>query len=81
MGAEQRVFAYLGAVSDLHQIVNLCTATDARFTHAGAVYARISLNLHIIFDHSRAGLDDLVPAAGVVFRETKTVAADNYAIL
>ena len=39
LGAKQRVLTDVGAVSHLHQIINLCTATDAGLFHAGAIYA------------------------------------------
>src|SRR5579864_513217 len=79
--AEQRIFAYCGAVADLNQVVDLRAASDASLANAGAVNAGIRLNLHIVFDNRGAGLQDLVPVAVVVFSETESVSADYHTIL
>src|SRR5438132_12758582 len=68
-------------MSDLDQIVNLGSTSDVGFANTGAVDAGICLNLHIIFNHRRPGLDNFVPAAGIILGETKTIAADDYSIL
>src|SRR5438046_8064683 len=68
-------------MSDLEQIVNLGSARDMGFANTGAVDAGICLNLHIIFNHRRPGLDNFVPAAGVILGKAKTIAANDYAIL
>src|SRR2546427_12712123 len=68
-------------MSDLDQIVNLGSTSDVGFANAGAVDAGICLNLHIIFNHRRPGLDNFVPAAGIILGEAKTIAANDYSIL
>src|SRR5947208_16870727 len=68
-------------MSDLDQIVNLGSTSDVGFANTGAVDAGICLNLHIIFNHRRPGLDNFVPAAGVILGKAKTIAANDYAIL
>src|SRR5437867_6244001 len=68
-------------MSDLDQIVDLGSARDMGFTNTSAVNASVGLNFHVIFDHRRPGLDNFVPAAGVILGETKTIAANDYAIL
>src|SRR2546427_7645891 len=64
-------------MSDLDQIVNLGSTSDVGFANTGAVDAGICLNLHIIFDHRRPGLDNFVPAAGIILGEAKTIAANE----
>src|SRR5947199_10508570 len=68
-------------MSDLDQIVNLRSARDVRLANTGAVNASVGLNFHIIFNHRRPGLDNFVPAAGVILGKAKTIAANDYAIL
>src|SRR5207244_13145954 len=68
-------------MSDLDQIVDLGSARDVGFANTGAVDAGICLNLHIIFNHRRPRLDNFVPAAGIILGETKTIAADDHAVL
>src|SRR2546421_13063082 len=68
-------------MSDLDQIVNLGSTSDVGFANTGVVDAGICLNLHIISNHRRPGLDNFVPAAGVILGKAKTIAANDYAIL
>src|SRR5947199_10710072 len=68
-------------MSDLDQIVNLRSARDVRLANTGAVNASVGLNFHVIFDHRRPGLDNFVPAAGVIVGKAKTIAAKDYAML
>src|SRR5207247_8652245 len=66
---------------DLDQIIDLGSARDMGFANTGAVNASVGLNFHIIFNHRRPGLDNFVPAAGVILGKAKTIAANDYAIL
>src|SRR3989442_12230887 len=68
-------------MSDLDPIVNFGSKSDVRLANTGAVNANVGLNLHIIFNHRRPGLDNFVPAAGVILGKAKTIAANDYAIL
>ena len=74
-------------VADLDQVVDFRAAADAGLADAGAVDAGIGLDLDVVFDGNVAGLDDFVPAAGVVvivvvmLGEAETVAAYDYAVL
>src|SRR5437870_4919330 len=68
-------------MSDLDQIIDLGSARDMGFANTGAVNASVGLNFHVIFNHCRPGLDNFVPAAGIILGETKTIAADDYSIL
>src|SRR5437899_8402498 len=68
-------------MSDLDQIIDLGSARDMGFANTGAVDAGICLNLHIIFDHRRPGLDNFVPAAGVILGETETIATNDHTVL
>ena len=79
--AQQGVFADAGAVADLDQIVNLRAAGDAGFSDTGAIDAGICLNFHFVFKDCRAGLDDLVPAAGIVSGKTEAVSSDDCTVL
>src|SRR5438445_9633637 len=67
-------------MSDLDQIIDLGSARDMGFANTGAVNASVGLNFHVIFNHCRPGLDNFVPAAGIILGETKTIAADDYSI-
>ena len=79
--AEQCVFTHLRSVPNLHQVINLDSAPDESFSHAGAIDARVGLNLHIIFDHNWSGLWDLVPACVAGLGKTKAIRADHDSIL
>src|SRR5947199_9244597 len=68
-------------MSDLDQIVNLGSTSDVGFANTGAVDVGICLNLHIIVNHRRPGLDNFVPAAAAILGKAKTIAANDYAIL
>src|ERR1035437_1792998 len=78
---EQRVMAYGATVADLNQVVDLRAASNARFANAGAVDAGVGLDLDFAFDDYVAGLDDLVPVAGVVLGKAESVGAYYGAIL
>src|SRR3989440_12270583 len=65
----------------LHQIVDLRSARDMGFANTGAVNAGVRLNLPITSNHRRPGLDNFVPAAGIIVGEAKTIAANDYSIL
>ena len=81
MGAEQRIFAHPGAMSNLHQVVDLRTARNARFADAGPIDTGISLDFNIVFNHGRAGLHDLVPMTFAILRKAETVASDYNSVL
>src|SRR2546430_7573911 len=68
-------------MSDLDQIVNLRSARDVRLANTGAVNASVGLNFHVIFDHRRPGLDNFVPAAGVILGKTETIATNDHTVL
>ena len=46
-----------------------------------AIDGRQRLNLHVVFDHGHAGLDDLVLRAVVRFGESESIAAHNDTVL
>ena len=68
-------------MADLHQIVDLCAAANPGFAHAGTVNAGVGLHLHVVFDHHRRGLRDLVPAPVFVLGESEPVRADHNSVL
>src|SRR6476661_8179251 len=70
-----------GAVSDLHQIVDLGAAPDAGLLHAGPVHAGVGLDFDIVLNDYRLGLQDLVPVAGVILGEAETIGPDYSAVL
>ena len=79
--AQQGILADAGTVADLHQIVDFHAACDVGFADAGAVDARIGLHFHVVFNHHRCGLRNLVPASFRRFRESEPVGPDDHAVL
>src|SRR5271166_84826 len=71
----------MGAVADLHQIVDLGAAGNAGFADAGAIDAGIGLDFYIVLDDDRHRLRDLVPVAEIIFSEPEAVGANDHAIL
>jgi len=65
----------------LNKIVNLGASGYMRFTHTGTVYASVGLDLDIIFNHRRAGLDDFVPVARIIFGKAEAVGPDDDPVL
>src|SRR6267142_2048452 len=68
-------------MANLDHIVDLRTARDASLSDAGAVDAGVRLHFDIVLQHSCAGLNDLVPVAGIVFGKAKPIAAYDHAVL
>jgi hypothetical protein len=68
-------------MADLHQVVDLCAAPDARLPNGSAVHAGVGLHLNVVLEYSRTRLQNLIPAPVVVFGKTKTVAAHDDTIL
>src|SRR3989475_9028649 len=79
--AQERIFANFRGVTHEHEVVNFCAAADARFSDGRAIHARVRLNLDIVFDHNRAGLKDLVPAAAGLAGEAETISSNDDAVL
>src|SRR2546426_10110035 len=79
--AQERIFANFRGVTHEHKIVNFCAAPYARFSNGRAIHARVRLNLDIVFDHNRAGLKDLVPAAAGLAGEAETISSNDDAVL
>src|SRR5690349_14783154 len=79
--ANQRVFADFAGVADLHEIVDLGAAGDARFADGGAVNGAVGLNLDVVANDGDSRLLDFVPAAVGLAREAETVAAYDNAVL
>ena len=69
------------AVPNLHEVIDLRPASNTRFANAGAINTGIGLDFHIIFEHRRARLNNLVPFALAIFRKPEAVSADDYAVL
>src|SRR5262249_28517993 len=74
--AQHRVFADIGGVADLYEIVDLRAAADARFADRGAIDRRVRADLHVVFQNDDARLHDLVIRAIGLFRVTEPVGAD-----
>src|SRR6266496_4310034 len=64
-------------MSDLDQIIDLGSARDMGFANTGAVNASVGLNFHVIFNHCRPGLDNFVPAAGIILGDGFGFAKDD----
>ena len=56
------IFADIGIVGNLHQVVELDALADVGATHSRTVYARIGSYLHIVLDGDDAYLWNLVVA-------------------
>ena len=68
-------------MADLHQVVDLGAAPDARLVQRGAVDRGQRADLDVVLDHHDADLRDLLVAALRVLREAEAVAADHGAVL
>ena len=79
--ADDVIFANHAGVADLHQTVDLGPAFDTGLAHGGAVHRGEALDLHVVLDHGAAGLHNFVVRVIGTLRETKTVAADDHAVL
>src|ERR1035441_8882733 len=75
------IFAHVRPVSHLHEVVDLHPASDTGFPHAGAIDARIRLHFHIVLNHHRRGLRNLVPATFCRLRKPKPIRANDDAVL
>src|SRR5260370_16595953 len=75
------MFAGARSVAHLLQDVDRDPAADAGFADAGAVDARVRLDLDIVLDHDGRRLRNFMPIAGAGFRKTKAVRTDHYAVL
>ena len=72
--------ADIDVVRDLHQVVDLGTAADARAAEAGAVDGRVGPDLHIVLDDHDAHLRDLVVFA-IDGRVAEAIGADDAAVV
>src|SRR5262249_5667673 len=66
---------------DVSEVVDLGVAPDARLAQAGAVDARVGLNLNVVFQHHAAGLRDFVPVAVVILGKTESARADHDSVV
>src|SRR5439155_10660088 len=76
LGAEQRIFADVGRMPDLDQIVYFCATPNARFANRRPVHGGVGADLYIVFEHDNAGLDDLVVAAIVSLCVSVSIRSD-----
>jgi hypothetical protein len=81
LAAKHRVSPYAGGMPDDDEVVELCSAADAGFSHGGAVDAGVGLHLDVVFKYSWTGLLHLVPRAVFLLGEAKAVAADDRSVL
>jgi len=68
-------------MADLDQIVDLGSGVDAGFADGGAVDAGVGLDLDVVFEDGRAGLEDLVPASVGLSGESEAVGAYDGTVL
>jgi hypothetical protein len=68
-------------VPDLHQAVDLGAALHAGLAHRGAIHRSQALNLHIVFNHRDARLNDLVMRSVGAFGKAEAVAAYHCTVL
>ena len=69
------------AVADLHEVVDLRAGLDARLADRGPIDRRVRAELHVVFDHDRGDLRDLLVGAVAAADEAVAVAADDDAVL
>ena len=81
LSAENRVLADLAGMPYEHEIINFCAAANARFSDSGSIDARVGLNLHIVLNHDRGMLLDLVPTAVRALRKSEAIAPDDHSVL
>src|ERR1035437_5102594 len=70
------VLAERDVMSDLHEVVDLCAATDDCGVHPCAVDGYVRADLHVIFDHHIAHLRNLEPLSAVL-HVTESIAAND----
>src|SRR5947207_10361070 len=63
LGAQQRVFANVGGVSNLHQIIDLGATPNSRFADRGAIDGGVGADFDIVFENHDSGLHNFVVAA------------------
>src|SRR5437763_15536898 len=68
-------------VPDLYQIVDLHAAADASLPNASPINAGICLHLHVVANEDGRGLRNFVPAPLGGLRKSKSVAANDDAVL
>ncbi len=78
--AKQGVLSDGRGMPYLDQVVDLGTAPDAGFANNGAIDAGICLDLDLVFEHGRARVERLGPAAFGVASEAEAVRADDCAV-
>src|SRR5580765_3264382 len=81
LAAKHGVSANAGSVADDDEVVELGTASDARFSDSGTVNAGICLDFDIVLENGRAGLLHLVPSSVFLLGKTKAVSADDGTVL
>jgi len=81
LSAEHGVRADIARVADENEVVDFCAVADTRFADGGAVDASVGLDFDVVFENSRAGLDDFVPGAVFAFGEAEAVGSDDGAVL
>ena len=64
-----------------HQVIDFHATRNQGLSQRCAVDARIRLDLHIVFEHGDARLQDLVPPLVRLPREAEPVSADHHAVL
>ena len=79
--AEESVLAHAATMADLDEVVDFRAASNASFAYAGSVDAGVGLDLGVALYYYVAGLNDFMPAGGIVFREAEAVAAYYGSIL
>src|SRR5438094_696332 len=78
---DDNVFSDAAVVSDVHEIVDLGAASDARFIQRSAVDGRVGPDFHVIFDHQFSDLRKfLVVAALAISHIAEAVSANSPAM-
>ena len=78
LAAEDAALADLRVVADLHQVVDLRSATDRGGVEGGPIHRRVGADLHVVPDHDDADLRQLDLGGGFrALREPETVRAQD----
>src|SRR5262245_23999208 len=81
LSAEQRILTYGGTMTNLHQVVDLCTSANASFADGGAINRGVCLDLDIVLQNHSAGLGDFEITAVILLGKTKSVGTNHDPIL
>ena len=81
LSGKHAVWAHVGPMSYLHQVVQFGSAVDQGIPDCSAIDSRIGADLHVVFYYDSPRLADFIKASIFCRRKTKSVAADHHPVL